>query len=177
MKQALIASALFLVVALVGAVLTRPPTFTVERSVVVAVPSEVVFDKLNQLHTWPAWSKWSNDRVPTSEALEGPAAGVGSKWTWQSKERTYRSGLELVKVTPPSQVVFKIIGDSPAQPELTYDLVSQGPVTQVTVTFGGKLELLGKLVSIVKPPEKVVGPSLDRELSLFAVAVASASPQ
>jgi hypothetical protein len=144
-KRLAITVGLFLVMLVTGVILTRPPRFQVQRSVVVAAPPAVAFEKLNALHQWPTWSKWGKDRVPTSDALAGPPAGIGSNWTWQPT-RGGSHGLEIVP---------------------------EGNGTRVTATFAGELELLGKLVSIVKPPEAVIGPSLDRELGLFAAMVAS----
>ncbi len=172
-KRFVLAAALFVVFACVGMVLSRPNTFTVQRSVLVPVRPEVAFEKINSLHAWPAWSKWGHDRVPASDALSGPPSGVGAIWSWQPNHTKARAGLEIVAVTQDKQVVMKVLGDSPAKPRMIYDLAPEGTGTRLTVRFTGDLELIGKVVSIVKPPEAVVGPSLDRELGLFA---ASASP-
>ena len=173
MKRLAIAIGLFVVLSFAVLVVTRPSRFEVVRSVLVPAPPAVAFEKLTALHEWPKWSKWARDRVPKSDALAGPPSGIGASWTWQPAHHEARGGLEIVAVTAPSQVVLKILGDSPAKPQLTFELAPEQSATRVTARFAGDLELLGKLVSIFKSPEAVAGPSLERELGLFAAMVAS----
>jgi hypothetical protein len=131
------------------------------------IPQAFVHETLVSLHTWPAWSHWGrSDAVPGSDLLEGPPSGVGARWSWQRKHDGERMGLELISETPDT-VVFRITGHSPAQPTLTYSLAPG----MVAAQFEGRLELTGKLVSIVKPPEQVIAPSLERELKLLAKQV------
>lgn len=170
MKRFALAAAIFTVFGVVGMVLSRPPFYLVERSVTLPASPAVVFEKLNHVHGWPKWSEWGQDRVPGTDALSGPASGIGSTWSWQPNHRASRGGFELVEASPPNRLVFKVIGDSPAKPVLTWDLVPDGVGTKVTVGFRGTLELKGKLVSFIRSPEAIIGPSLDREVAQLAAS-------
>ena len=173
MKKALLAVPFVLVGALGLVIATRPDRFTVTRGQgIPEIPQAFVHETLVSLHTWPAWSHWGQvDRLVGSDLLEGPPAGVGARWTWQKIRNRGRMGIELIRETPDT-VVFRIIGDSSAQPTLTYSLAPG----MVAAQFEGELALGGKLVSIVKSPEAVIAPSLERELKLLAKQVGYVPP-
>lgn len=173
MKKVVLAVGIIVVLTMIAIVLIQPSRFAVIRTTVVAAAPDDAFARLSSLHRWPKWSAWGKDRVPGSDALAGPESGVGSSWTWQPQHGEVRKGLEITQVSPPGRLVLKIVGDSPAQPELIFDLKPEGTGTRVTATFAGDLKLFGKAASLVKSPEAVAGPSLERELSLFAAWVAS----
>lgn len=168
MKRVLIAAPLILLLGVAIAIFSQPDHFTVTRVVQVRARTPAAFAAVNSLHTWPAWTQWGAlDRVPGSDLLEGPPEGVGARWTWQRKGKGDRQGLEIIKATDGTQVaqvVFKVVGESPAQPTMTFDLTPGS----VRATFEGKLELMGKAVSLVKGPEAVIGPTLERELATLA---------
>ena len=111
---------------------------------------------------------WSIRSQPPNCIRMTSAAGVGARWSWQRKREGDRMGLELISETPDT-VVFRITGSSPAQPTLKYSIAPG----MVAAEFEGRLELLGKAVSIVKSPEAVIAPSLERELKLLAKQVGS----
>ncbi len=172
MKKVLAAVPLLLLGVLAGVIATRPDRFVVVRGhPIPEIPQAFVHETLVSLHTWPGWSHWGQtDRVPGSDRFEGPPAGVGSRWSWERKREGDRMGLELIRETPDT-VVFRITGTSPAQPTLKFSIAPG----MVAAEFEGRLELAGKLVSIVKPPEKVIAPSLERELKLLAKQVGAPS--
>ncbi len=168
MKRVALAVVLFTLFGLAGLVLSRPPFYVVERTVTVSASPAVAFEKLDHVHGWPAWSKWGQDRVPGSDALSGPSSGVGSTWSWQSKHQQARFGMELLESAAPQRLVFKVLGDSPAKPVMTFDLEPDGAGTKVVARFRGDLGLKGKFFSFIRSPEAIIGPSLERELMLFS---------
>ena len=72
------------VVFVVGAFL--PKDFQVERSIEIDVAPEVVFDEVNSLKKWSAWSPWLARDPSMESAYAGPETGVGAKVTWTSEK-------------------------------------------------------------------------------------------
>ena len=74
-----------LVVFFVGGMLL-PRDFKVERSIVIAAPSEKIHPHVDSLAKWPAWSPFDTED-PTIVWEQGEqVAGVGAKRSWKSKK-------------------------------------------------------------------------------------------
>ena len=81
---ALILLALVVVVIGIGALL--PKDFAVERSIEINASPEVVFDEVNSLRKWSAWSPWLARDPSIENTYSGPEAGVGATVVWTSEE-------------------------------------------------------------------------------------------
>jgi len=70
---------LLLLVAILGglAVLIsqRPNTFRVSRSATIKAPAHMVFDNINELRKWEAWSPWAKLDPNATNSFSGPAGG------------------------------------------------------------------------------------------------------
>jgi len=80
----LVLVALIVVVLGVGAFL--PKDFRVERSIEIDASPEAVFDQVNSLRKWDAWSPWIARDPSIQNTYEGPEAGVGATVRWTSEE-------------------------------------------------------------------------------------------
>lgn len=80
----LVLLALALVVVGVGAFL--PKDFRVERSIEIDASPELVFDQVNALRKWNAWSPWIARDPSIENTYGGPEAGVGATVTWTSEK-------------------------------------------------------------------------------------------
>ncbi len=82
--SALVLLALAVVVIGIGAML--PKDFAVERSIEINASPEAVFDEVNSLKKWDAWSPWIARDPSLANTHSGPDAGVGAMVTWTSEE-------------------------------------------------------------------------------------------
>lgn len=80
----LVLLALVVVVVGVGAFLSKD--FRVERSIEIDASPEVVFDEVNSLRTWDAWSPWKVRDPSIQNEYSGPESGVGAKVRWTSEK-------------------------------------------------------------------------------------------
>ena len=76
--------ALVIVILGIGALL--PKDFVVERSIEINASPEVVFDEVNSLRKWDAWSPWVARDPSIENAYSGPELGVGATVTWTSEQ-------------------------------------------------------------------------------------------
>ena len=81
---ALILLALIVIVLGIGAFL--PKDFRVERSIEMDASPEAVFDQVNSLKSWGAWSPWIARDPSIKNEYSGPEAGVGASVTWTSEK-------------------------------------------------------------------------------------------
>ncbi len=80
----LILLALGVVVVGNGAIL--PKDFAVERSIEINASPEAVFDEVNSLRKWDAWSPWIARDSSIENTYSGPELGVGATVTWTSEK-------------------------------------------------------------------------------------------
>ena len=77
---------LALVVVVVGIGSFLPKDFAVERSTEINASPEVVFDAVNSLRTWDAWSPWLARDPSIVNSYSGPEVGVGATVAWTSEK-------------------------------------------------------------------------------------------
>src|ERR1044072_3615384 len=73
--------AIFLIV-----VALQPSEFHVERTANMAAPPATVFDQVNDLHKWEAWSPWAKLDPNAKITFEGPPSGKGAKFHWDGNK-------------------------------------------------------------------------------------------
>jgi hypothetical protein len=123
--------AVIVVVLAVG--LFLPKDYRVERSIEIDCPPEWVFEEVNSLQRWSAWSPWIA-RDPTIDSqYSGPEAGVGSKVAWTSENSG--AGIQTITLSEPAQRIethldFGEMGQ--AQSDWTFEPKGLG----VVVTWG-----------------------------------------
>src|SRR4051812_16028087 len=103
----LIALAIIVVLFLV-IVAMRPPTFRVERSATVNAPADVVFDQVNDLRKWQAWSPWENIDPNLQRTYAGAPAGAGSMYSWQGNAKVGQGRMTITESRPSELVRFKL---------------------------------------------------------------------
>jgi len=107
----LVLLALAIVVVGVGAFL--PNGFRVERSIEIDASPELVFDQVNSLRHWDAWSPWIARDPSIESTFAGPEAGEEATMTWTSEE----SGEGTQTIT---------LSERPTRIEMVLDLGANG---------------------------------------------------
>jgi hypothetical protein len=82
-----------------------PSKFTMQRSVVINADQKIIFDQINILKNWPAWSPWIKMDPNTKLTYSGPESGVGATYSWQS-EKTGEGTLVISESIPYQSVSF-----------------------------------------------------------------------
>jgi hypothetical protein len=93
--------------AVLGAIigLFLPSKFVLERSVVINADQKIIFDQINILKNWPAWSPWIKMDPNTVMTYAGPESGVGASYSWQS-EKTGEGTLTISESIPYQAISF-----------------------------------------------------------------------
>jgi hypothetical protein len=168
--------ALFIIV-----VAMRPSDFRVARSTAIAAPEKVVFEQVNDLHNWEAWSPWAKLDPNARNAYEGPSAGLGAAFTWSGNSKVGEGRMTITESRPSELVRFKLEFAKPFEgtniAEFTFR--PEGNQTVVQWTMTGKCNFISKAFGLFVNCDKMVGSQFEKglaEMKSLAEA-AAASPQ
>lgn len=100
-----------------------PSQVHVEREAVIDAPQEVVFNQVNTLRNWEDWSPWHTIDPEMKLHYEGPPAGEGARYRWESDHRNVGNGSLTITRS-----------ERPARIETEMDFMEQG-TAQGSYTF------------------------------------------
>lgn len=165
------------IVVLVLVIATRPSTFHVERSIVVAAPPESVFVHVNDFHAWSAWNPYEKMETKLEKTFEGPTAGPGAKYAW-SGENTGKGKMTILR-SDPSRIDIELLFIEPMSATnaatFTFEPIAEG--TKVTWAMDGESNFIGKACSLVMNFDEMLGGDFERGLAdLKATAEKTARP-
>lgn len=159
----LVALAAFLVFAA-----TRPDTFHLERSTVIQAPPERVFARLQDFHAWSQWSPWEHKDPAMKREFSGAAQGVGAVYAWTGNGEVGAGRMEITEAQAPSKLLIRLDFLKPfeAHNTATFALAPQdGGATRVTWAMDGPSPYLSKVMHLIFPLERVVGPDFEQGLA------------
>src|SRR5690242_5339053 len=81
-------------------VASRPSEFRVTRSATIAAPPSAVFNHVNDLHRWEAWSPWAKLDPNAKNSFAGPEAGVGAVMAWVGNNKVGEGRMTITESRP-----------------------------------------------------------------------------
>ena len=164
------------VVLLVLVILTRPATFHIERSTLVAAPPENVFAQVNDFRAWAAWSPWEKLDPQMKKSFEGPPAGVGAKYAWSGNDKVGEGRMTIEKSDKPSTVGVKLEFLKPFESTsaTTFTFAPAPGGSKVTWAMDGDNNFMAKAASLFMDMDKMIGPDFDKGLAAMKSAAESA---
>lgn len=151
----------------------QPEDFRVERSALIAAPAAPVFDRVNNLSKFNAWSPWAKIDPNAKAVFEGPTEGMGAKFSWEGNRDVGKGSMTIVETRAGELVRFRMDFIEPIQAtdtaEFTFKPESNG--TRVTWSLHGKKNYLCKLVGLVLDTDKMVGSEFEKGLVNLKTAV------
>lgn len=156
-----------------GYVATRPGTFRVERSLVIAAPAEKVFPLINDFRAWSAWSPWEKLDPAMKRTMSGPAQGVGAVYGWEGDKNVGAGRMEILESVPPSKVLIRLEFLKPFESSSTaeFTLAPEGAGTRVTWVMSGACNFVSKAMGVFCSMDKMVGGDFEKGLAALAMAV------
>ena len=154
-------------------VATRPDTFRVERSRVIAAPPERVYALIHDLRAFNTWNPYER-KDPAIQGEYSPAtAGPGARYAWRS-DKVGTGSMEIVDATAPRRVGMKLDFVAPfeAHNQVEFSLVPEGAgTTRVTWSMQGPVPYLAKIAHLLFNMDHMVGQDFEDGLTnLQAVA-------
>jgi hypothetical protein len=156
-----------LVVILVAVIAARPSDFRVTRSALMAAPPDVVFEQVNNLRHWEAWSPWAKLDPAARNTYEGPAAGTGATFAWSRNRNIGEGRMTITDGIPCERVRFRLDFVKPFKgtnlAEFTFK--AEGGQTAITWSMSGKYNFITKAFGLFMNCEKMVGGQFDQGLA------------
>lgn len=126
-----------------------PSTYKVARSTTIKAPAGLVFELINNLKMSESWSPWGEGDASMKITYSGPAAGVGAKGAWTSKD----SGVgnqTITKSEPNSLVEIALDFGDQGQGSAAYQLEPEGEALKVTWSMQGDVgfSLVGRYFAL-----------------------------
>ena len=159
-------------VVLVIVVALQPADFRIVRSQSIAAPPSKIFGHVDELRRWEAWSPWAKLDPAMKTIYDGPPAGPGAKYAWDSDK--VGAGKMTILDSRPAELVqiqldFKKPFEATNIAEFTFVPESGG--TLVTWSMHGKKDFMSKGAHLFMDIDKMVGGDFEKGLaSLKAIA-------
>jgi hypothetical protein len=155
-----------LVLVLIAVIAIQPSTFAVERSIEVAAPADVVFTHLEGPKAMDVWSPWVKMDPQQKLTHEGPETGVGASESWDGPQ-IGAGRLTVTGIEPNQAVEMQLDFTRPmrATNRAVFTLTPAGEGTQVTWRMEGENGFVGKAISLVMKPDKMVGSTFEQGLA------------
>jgi hypothetical protein len=150
--------AILLIAALLLFVGTRPDNFTVTRSATLPAPASLVFEQVNDLYKWQAWSPWARMDPNAKNTHSGSPSGVGSVFEW-SGSKTGAGRMTIVESRPNDYIKIKLEFFKPFKANNTAEFTFQpeGEQTLVTWSMSGQNNFMAKAFGLFVDCEKMCG--------------------
>ena len=153
--------------ALIINIAMRPDSFSVCRSAVVTGPPEQVFQQVNELRNWEAWSPWAKIDPMAVTSYDGPASGVGALFSWAGNSKIGEGRMVIVESRLNELVRLRLDFQKPfkASHDAEFRFKPRGDHTLVSWTMSGKTNFFTKALSLVVNCENMVGSQFEQGLA------------
>lgn len=145
----------------------RPDDFSVTRSAIMAAPAAGVFEQVNDLYKWQAWSPWAKLDPQAKTSYTGPAAGEGASFRWEGNRNVGVGTMTIVESRPAERVKFRLDFEKPfaGTNAAEFTFKPEGDKTVVTWSMYGKSNFMAKVVGLFVNCDKMVGEQFDKGLA------------
>ncbi len=160
-----------IVAILVSIVASRPADFLVERSLIVAAPAETLFEEVNDLHRWQAWSPWVKLDPNAKNSFTGPKAGEGASMSWVGNSDVGVGSMTIVESRRPDYIRFRLDFLKPMQATNTSEFYFEPEGDQIRVTWmmSGTNNFIGKAFGLILDCDKMVGDQFEKGLAQLKI--------
>jgi len=106
-KRILIA-VIALVLGFAGYIAMQPAQFKVSRSATIAATPATVFENVNDLRKWQAWSPWAKKDPNAKPVFSGPSAGKDAAMAWSGNDEVGEGKMTIVESKPAELIRIKL---------------------------------------------------------------------
>lgn len=164
--------AIFLIVAAL-----QPADFRITRSASIAAPQAMVFEQVNDLHKWQAWSPWAKLDPAAKISYAGPVAGKDASFSWDGNSEVGTGSMTITESRPNDHVQIKLEFLKPFQATNTAEFTfkPEGDKTVVTWSMSGTNGFMGKAIGLIMNCDKMVGGQFEKGLANLNAIVTTPS--
>ena len=145
---------------------TRPAEFRVTRTGRINAPADVVFENVNTLRKWDAWSPWAKLDPNCKNTFSGPESGPGSVMAWSGNKKVGEGRMTIIESRPAEFIGIKLefIKPFPATNETLFTFKPHGDQTLMTWEMAGRHNFISKIFCTFMNMDKMVGGQFEQGL-------------
>jgi hypothetical protein len=135
-------------------------------------PAQVVYEQINDLKKWEAWSPWAEMDPNQKRDLSGPESGTGAVLHWTGNDQVGEGRMTITDSRPNELIQIKLEFLKPWQAVNTSDFEfksNSDKSTEVTWTMTGQRNFFMKLFCLFKNMDKMVGGDFEKGLAKLKV--------
>jgi hypothetical protein len=166
MTTIIIGSVLLLVVGILIYAATKPDVYPIERNMVIGARPELIFDHINDLRAWEAWTPYNADST-VRNSYSGPSSGPGATCAWDSEGKAGKGSMEITESVRPTKIAIDLRMIKPFQVvnKVEFILEPQGNNTKVTWRMQHNEPYPAKVAGIFIDMDKMAGSDFEVGLS------------
>jgi len=152
---------------------TRPDTFRVERSRVIAAPPEQLYGLIHDLRQFNTWNPYERKDPAAKGEYSATTTGPGARYAWQG-DKVGTGSMEIVDATAPRRVGMKLDFVKPfeAHNQVEFTLLPEGTgATRVTWAMQGPVPYLAKIAHLFFNMDRMVGQDFEDGLANLQAVV------
>jgi hypothetical protein len=151
----------------------QPDEYRLERTVTMAAPAGKVFENVNDLQKWEAWSPWAKIDPDAKLAFEGPRAGKGAAMTWDGDDNVGAGKMTIVESDPDKAINIEVTFTLPFEGGTNSDFrfVPKGDQTEVAWAMHGTHGFVAKVFNAVFDGLGMMGKDIDKGLAQLKTVV------
>lgn len=153
----------------------RPAEFRVVRKQKIGAEPGVIFEHVNDLHKWRAWSPWEKVDPEMKRTYEGSTEGAGAIYSWVGNKDVGEGKMTIVDSKPEELIRIALEFYKPYEGKSTAELtfVPEGDETLVTWSMQGENKFMGKLIGLFINMDKMIGDQFEKGLADLKTLVES----
>ena len=159
-------------------VLTRPDTYSYERSIIINGPPAQVYDLIDDFDSWGKWSPVDKLDPNMEKSFSDQATGVGAFYSWKGAPQVGTGRTTVTQATPNQDITWETRIEQPTpggyKSAMTLTPKAAGKVTKVTWRIFGNNSFSAKLMGVVMDLEGSSNGMLDAGLKALKQAVEKA---
>jgi uncharacterized protein YndB with AHSA1/START domain len=152
--------------------LTRPDTFSVQRTTTIHAPADKVFALINDFHRWGEWSPWEKLDPELKRTFSGAPAGVGTIYEWTGNSKVGAGRMEILKAAPATKLDIKLDFIKPFEGHnmAEFTLTPKGDETEVLWVMHGPAPFVSKLMGVFVSMDSMIGKDFEAGLANMKAA-------
>ena len=165
MIKRIIAVLAVIIIAALAYAATKPDTFSVQRSAVIAAPAEKIFPLITDLRAFNTWNPFARADLAAKLEYQGAASGKGASYTWQG-DQSGAGRMEVIDIVANSKVTMKLDFTKPfeAHNSVDFTIKPQAGGSLVTWNMYGPMPYVSKVMTIFFNMDKTVGGEFENGL-------------
>ena len=157
----------------------QPADFRISRTATIAAPAPVVFEHVNNLQKWNAWSPWAKLDPNAKNTFAGPQSGVGASFAWAGNNQVGEGKMTITESKPDELVIMRLEFLKPftATNTTEFTFKPDGNQTTVSWTMNGQNNFMGKCMGLIMNCDKMVGGQFEQGFANLNQVVTAKTPQ